>query len=238
MKTLSKSVLAAVALAVTMATSSCLYTEDPGPLQDGEREFGVTGFDKLEMGSAFVIEVRRADAFSVQAYGDERNLDDLEVFTDGTKLVIRFEDHQPRKHTTYLNIAMPELKGVNFSGASNAEINGFDTEGEADIRLSGASVAHLDMEADELKVSLSGASTLTVRGQALEMNANLSGASVLKAFEFPVNEADVDASGASKAQVLVTNHLKANASGASSVVYRGDASVDANSSGGSSIKKD
>ncbi|NJM24310.1 MAG: hypothetical protein HC859_01020 [Bacteroidia bacterium] len=165
MKTLSKSVSLTATLALLLFTSACLYTEDPGPLRETERAYTVLDFDKLEIGNAFVIDVRRADSFTVTARGDERNIDDLEVFKDGTKLVIRFDDHQPRKHTTYIDITMPELKGVNFSGASNAEINGFNTDGEADIRLSGASIAHLNMDAGELKVSLSGASNLTVRGE-------------------------------------------------------------------------
>jgi hypothetical protein len=70
------------------------------------------------------------------------------------------------------------------------------------------------------------------------MTAILSGASVLKAFDFAVSKAKVNASGASHCKVTVSDNLTVIASGASTVLYHGDPTVNSNVSGGSSVHQD
>ena len=66
-------------LSALIILSSC-ETEDPGPLQEVEKEFSVVGFDRLEMGSAFNIRVEQSNTYGIQIRGDRRNIDDLDVF--------------------------------------------------------------------------------------------------------------------------------------------------------------
>lgn len=223
--------------AMSLFLSSC-YTEDPGDLRPTEETYEIVDFDRLEMGDDFVIRVEQGNFFSVSARGDERNIDDLIVRKDGSTLVVRYDDNHNRKHDTYIDITMPVLHEVNFSGASNSVVTGFSHEGVFKISLSGASVSQIDLDGDVTDVSLSGASTLTIAGSATELSAGVSGASVLKAFNFPVEEAYVNASGASSVKVTVAHNLNAVASGASSILYRGSPAVTSNVSGGSSVQQD
>src|SRR5688572_11187920 len=142
-----RSSLFAFAIAITLLpfVTSC-DREDPGPLQDVRKEFAVTDFDRLEMGSAFHIEVEQASTFSIEVRGDRRNIDDLEVYKSGNTLVVEYEDDNNRHHETYVYIRMPALEAVNFSGASVSRIKGFDSDGQLDFYLSGASIAQLDAE--------------------------------------------------------------------------------------------
>lgn len=218
--------------------SSCYETEDPGPVQEIEKEFAVTEFDRLEMGDAFNINVEQGNFFEVTVRGDRRNIDDLSVKKEGSTLVIRYDDNRNRRHDTYINITMPTIEAVNFSGASDSRISGFYDLASFEIYLSGASVSQLDIEATQFDGVLSGASYLTIRGEGEALNAKLSGASTLKAFHFPVLTADINASGASDAQLNVDNTLNAAASGASDIRYRGNPSVTADVSGGSSVHQD
>src|SRR5690348_6443819 len=102
--------LFAAATIVAMATSltSC-YTEDPGPLQQSEKNFDLTDFDRLEMGDAFVVRVEQGNFYTVSARGDERNLDDLVVKKEGSTLIIRFDDNHNRNHQTFIDITMPSI---------------------------------------------------------------------------------------------------------------------------------
>lgn len=218
--------------------SSCYETEDPGPVQEVEKEFAVTEFDRLEMGDAFNINVEQGNFFEVTVRGDRRNVDDLTVKKEGSTLVIRYDDNRNRRHDTYITITMPAITAVNFSGASDSRISGFYDLESFEIYLSGASVSQLDIDAAQLDAVLSGASYLNIRGEGEMMDAKLSGASTLKAFHFPVSEADVTASGASDAQLTVSNTLNAAASGASDIRYRGNPSVTADVSGGSTVNQD
>jgi hypothetical protein len=223
--------------AMSLLLSSC-YTEDPGDLRPAEETYDIVDFDRLEMGDEFVIRVEQGNFFSISVRGDERNIDDLIVRKEGSTLIVRYEDNHNRKHDTYIDITMPVLHEVNFSGASNSVVTGFLHDGVFKISLSGASVSQIDLDGEVTDLSLSGASTLTLTGSSIELSAGVSGASVLKAFNFPVDEAYVNASGASSVKVTVANKLNAVASGASSILYRGNPAVTSNVSGGSSVHHD
>jgi hypothetical protein len=228
----------ALVLLSAIVFSSCDETEDPGPVQEAEKEFAVTEFDRLEMGDAFNINVEQGNFFEVTVRGDRRNVDDLSVTKEGTTLVVRYDDNRNRRHDTYITITMPAITAVNFSGASDSRISGFYDLASFSMYLSGASVSQLDVNVAQLDVVLSGASYLNIRGEGEGLDAKLSGASTLKAFHFPVTVADINASGASDAQVSASNTLHATASGASDIRYRGNPSVTADVSGGSAVNQD
>jgi hypothetical protein len=220
-----------------MCMFSC-ETEDPGPLQETSKDFSVVNFDRLEMGSAFRIQVEQGNTYSIQVRGDRRNIDDLDVYKRGTTLVMEFDDHANRKHDTYITITMPTLTGVSFSGASISTISGFESDGQLDVYLSGASTCQLDAGYKNTKVILSGASHLVMRGLGDILDGEVSGASDLAAFDFPVRSADLNLSGASGGKVTVSDAMKIVATGASSLLYRGNPVVDAHVSGASNVNKD
>lgn len=240
MKTIMKKttlIIIGILIACLAILSSC-EREDPGPVQHDEEDYSLVDFDRLEMGSAFHIEVEQASTYSIHVEGDRRNLDDLEVYKSGTTLIIRFDENANRKHDTYITITMPRLDGVNFSGASVSTIKGFESDDDLDFILSGASIAQLDAGYREINLTVSGASNLVMHGLGDELDAEVSGASILSAFDFPVRDADVKLSGASQGKVTVTDELDVIASGASALLYRGSPSVTSNTSGNSSVGKD
>jgi hypothetical protein len=224
-------------IALSSILTSC-FREDPGPLQETRKEFSIIDFDRLEMGSAFNIRVEHGNTFNVEVRGDRRNIDDLDVYKSGNTLIIKFDESSNRHHDTYINITMPVLKAVNFSGASVSKISGFESDEYLDFYLSGSSVSQLDSDFQEIDLVVSGASSLVLHGSGDELNAEVSGASALKAFDYPVNAATINVSGASEGKITVTDELNVTASGASSVLYRGDPAVTSTVSGASTVQKD
>lgn len=226
-----------VLLLTAMTVSSC-YIDDPGPIQEIDRQYSITDFDRLEMGDGFNITVEQGTFFDVSASGDRRNINDLTVRREGTTLVIRYDENRHRRHDTYITITMPELYAVNFSGGSDSRISGFGPTETFDVYLSGGSVCQLEIETGRLNTVISGASYLNLRGAGEILEADLSGASVIKAFNFPVSQAELSVSGASDGNVTVTNDLKVVATGASHVLYRGEPVVTSDVSGASSVQAD
>lgn len=212
--------------------------EDVGPYQGDKQTYALTGFDRLDMGSAFSITVQPGPAFAVVAEGDRRNLDDLDVYTRNGTLFARYRTNRNRQHQTSFSITMPTVRGIAFSGASQSTITGFTNLSELSIELSGASKGAFTGEAARMTVDLSGASTLQVNGRGTALSAELSGASNLQAFSYPVGEAGVNASGASKASVSVSSALVADASGASTIRYRGTPTVRQRVSGASTVQSE
>lgn len=221
---------------------SCMLTacfvEDPGPRQETERSYALVDFDRLEMGSGFQIDVEHGNYFSIAVRGDRRNVDDLIVEKQGSTLVIRYRDFRERRYDTFIEITMPVLHAVNFSGGSESHVYDFHDVQEMDINLSGGSMCQLDVEAMSVSTELSGGSFLSLRGSAAKLSADISGASALRAFHFSVGEADIQLSGASDAEVAVDDVLHLTATGASHLVYRGNPVVTADVSDSSSAHQD
>lgn len=224
--------------ALLIILASCMLTacfvEDPGPRQETERSYGLVDFDRLEMGSGFQIDVEHGNYFSIAARGDRRNVDDLIVEKKGSTLVIRYRDFRERRYDTFIEITMPTLHAVNFSGGSESHVYNFHDAQQMDINLSGGSMCQLDVEAPIVSTELSGGSFLNLRGSAGKLNADISGASALRAFHFSIGQADIELSGASDAEVTVNDVLNVAATGASHLVYRGNPVVTADVSDSSS----
>lgn len=224
-------------IAFGLMLSGC-FVEDPGPRQETERRYTIVDFERLEMGSGFHIDVKQGNFYAVVATGDRRNVEDLIVRKEGTTLVIEYRNYRERRYDTFIDITMPYLDAVTFSGASESRVHGFTADEAFDVYLSGGSVCQLDVDAPSMNIVLSGASYLNIRGAGSLMDADVSGASALKAFNFPVNTAEMTVSGASDCQVTATDVLDVTATGASHVVYRGTPVVSSSVTGSSSVHQD
>ncbi|MEY3542273.1 MAG: hypothetical protein RLZZ204_1085 [Bacteroidota bacterium] len=135
-------------------------------------------------------------------------------------------------------ITAPKLNALNVSGAVNFVVVDILKSTNLSLILSGASNFSGKIDAEEIKANLSGASDCKVSGSANKLGLVCSGASSFKGSDLKVDEADLDASGASSIKVHVIESLKAHASGASSIQYKGAPKMyNQSASGASSIKQ-
>lgn len=209
-------------------------------MAQNSRNFSVSGFSRLAMGSAFKIEVQQGSKYSVVAEGRSEDLEDLEYSVSGSELKLRYKNNGWNKNrkTVNVNITMPELQGVDFSGASNAHVGKFSGVKNFDVEVSGASKANIELVAEKVSIECSGASSLTITGKCNTLNGEVSGASSFKGMDFPAKEVNIDASGASSAAIAANGVIHAEASGASSIRYTGDVKdIHSSTSGASSVKR-
>ena len=205
------------------------------------KSFSVSGFNKLSMGSAFKIDVKQGNKFNVNVSGRSEDIDDLEARVSGGVLKIGYKGNNWNKNrkTVNVSITMPNLQGIDFSGASTATVAKFSGVKNMDIEVSGASRVTMDLAASKVVMDLSGASTLTLNGNCEILDGEVSGASSFKGRDFQTKEVNIDASGASSAAVLASNAIHAEASGASSIRYSGSVKdIHSSTSGASSVKRD
>lgn len=206
--------------------------------QDIKRFFKVKDFERLEMGSAFIITVSQGNTYNVEVRGREQDVKEIIAKTTGNTLEINYPSswgsHKNRKEV-YVNIMMPKLIAVDFSGASKSTVSGFSSD-KMSISISGASIGNFKVNAKAISIDCSGASSLTLIGGGQSIDADVSGASNVNCSDYKVATANIDASGASDIKLFVTNKIVADASGASSVRYKGGASVKSSTSGAGSVK--
>lgn len=210
-----------------------------GPYEETRQSYALTGFDRLDMGSAFRINVQQGSAFSIEAKGNQRDVEDLDIYTRNGTLFAKYRNPlRARRYSMNIDITMPTLKSIDFSGASKSTVTGFSNVQELDIVLSGASKSTVEVTASRINIDLSGASDLLLKGNGGTIRGELSGASKVEAYEYPVEEADLDISGASNAYLRVNKNLTVKASGASDVRYRGAPVVRSQVSGASKVRQD
>ncbi|WP_247237926.1 head GIN domain-containing protein [Telluribacter sp. SYSU D00476] len=242
-KSITSIIFSVAILSLLLSMQSCLFinsVDNISPRGVSTREISLIDFDRLEMGNAFRVRVRQGNTFKVVATGELNDLDDLDAFVDRNGLLtIRYRNHwRSRRDRMDIDITMPSLRGVRFSGAAESTIEGFEDLRVMDVNLSGASRSTFTGSAERFTVELSGASELNLRGEGRFLTGDMSGASDLRATDYPVEEADLHLSGASRARVSASKYLKVDASGASNVRYRGNPTIEQRLSGGSNVNRD
>ncbi|WP_020602169.1 PspC domain-containing protein [Spirosoma spitsbergense] len=196
--------------------------DDFDRVSDHTRQFNVTDFSKVDVSGAFVIRFRKGDTFNVVADGREEDMSDMDVRVNGNTLEVKIDrrgglfDWGNRKRVG-LTITVPKINELKLSGASKASLAGFDKYDELTIDMSGACRTVFDGDVDKLNIELSGASNINLRGHARQLEADLGGASKIEAVNMRVENASVDAGGASRADFGQVNSLDSETSGASKV---------------------
>jgi hypothetical protein len=205
------------------------------------KKFKVANFKSIEIGSAFEIHVHKGNVYSVSITGREKDFEDLEVTSSGGKLEIEYESNwnwgwSNNRSKMVVNITLPRLESGEFTGACKVDLSGFSDEEEMNLSFSGAAKGAVEgLRTDKLKIELSGASDLKITGQSDYLKVDASGASHLRALEFISRNVDVEASGASSAQLHVQKTLQVDASGASHVKYKGRPIIKKDLSGAASL---
>lgn len=204
------------------------------------KEFDLTGFDQVEVSGAFVAHITRGDSFSVVVRVDEKLEEHLRVQLAGRTLEVGLAPNLSilGTATREVEITMPELTGLELSGATQGRISGFDSTADLSVEVSGASKLGGDIQAGETSAEVSGASTVDLSGSGGALVLDVSGASTVDLSDFAVDDANVEASGASTVRVNASGRLDAEASGASRVLYLGNPTLGRiDSSGASTIEE-
>jgi hypothetical protein len=205
------------------------------------KEENITGFDKVDVSNAFKVDIRQGDTFDVVIRIDDNLVQYLEVVKRGSTLKIGLKPgraYNIRKATMEADVTMPELTGLELSGASQATITGFESARDLDVDVSGASQLWGDIKAGDAQFDVSGASQVTLSGFAGDVTIDASGASTADLAGFAVDDANVEASGASKVTLNASGRLDVDASGASHVYYLGNPTLGKiDTSGASSVNR-
>jgi hypothetical protein len=204
-------------------------------------EFDIRGFSRVDVSNAFQVEVIQGSSYRIEVRVDDELREHLRIEKRGETLVIALKPYRSynlRNATMEAEVHMPDLRGIEASGASDVRISGFSSDQDFEVDLSGASYLDGEITAREVRIEASGASRVRLRGKAEDLSLDVSGASNLDLEDFPVQNADIELSGASEAEVVLSGILDIDVSGASRLYYVGTPTVGRiELSGASSIKR-
>lgn len=177
----------------------------------------------MDIGGAYSIIIRQGSEYGVTADSDnQENIDDIKVVVeDGVLRVKRTREFNLFDHEKWervgIVITMPTIENLSLSGANKTLVTEFKDLPKLNVDISGASKTELNVFADQLSVNVSGASKATLRGSAKSAKLDAHGACRVTATEMNIQNADVNASGASKVELSHVPNLNKHASGASKI---------------------
>jgi hypothetical protein len=200
------------------------------------KEETIVDFDKVDLSTSFDAQISQAADYKVVLRVDDNLVDYLQVEKIGSTLKIGLKPSASIRGPVTLEaeISMPELVGIDLSGASTANISGFSSIENLNVALSGSSSLKGDITAGDTTVDLSGSSDMKISGNGGNLNLDASGSSEVDLSEYTVEDANLDVSGASTVTVKSNGILNAKASGASDIYYLGNPTLGNTDSSGSS----
>jgi len=221
--------------------------------------FNFSDFARVDVSSAFEVEIAQSGSYSISITADDNLFEYIQVTKEGEILKIGLKTLITLGPATLeAKVTMPELRGLDLSGATRGNVSGFSSTENLDIEVSGASSLNLvdisagdakfnvsgaskvtgDITTGDAEFDVSGASTVQLEGSASDIVAKAGGASRVKLAGFTVNNANVNLSGASTGTVNLAGRLDADLSGASKLSYIGEPTMgNINTSGASTLTK-
>ena len=201
------------------------------------REYELGGFTAVDIANAFRPDISRADSFSIVVTIDDNVVEYLRVDKEGSTLRVYLESGNSytfRSDPPTVKITMPALDRLTFSGAVKGTISGFQSTRSFSADLSGASSLKGSIQTGNARFEVSGASSCVLQGAGQDVTADISGASTLDLGTFTARNANVSASGASKATINASGKLDYELSGASRLIYAGNPTIGRHDTSGAS----
>ncbi|OGO44884.1 MAG: hypothetical protein A2137_03145 [Chloroflexi bacterium RBG_16_58_8] len=198
-----------------------LITGEDGQLTT--KEYSFTGFTVVDVGSAFKVTITPSEAYRVKITAGETIFKNIRVVQAGNTLRIGTEGfYFPLGERTLLaEITMPELLGLDLSGASKGTARGFKTSRDFKADISGASTLDAEMETGRFDMEVSGASEIVARVKSASAAIEQSGASTLN-LDMETGSFVHELSGASEASgTLKASNIAIDVTGASEVRLTG-----------------
>jgi Putative auto-transporter adhesin, head GIN domain len=184
-----------------------------GASDGAETVLDLEGFDRVDARGVWKITLEQGDDWNVELTYPDQVTDRLDVRVEGDRLVLGVENGRPHwwggfgpSNGYEARIVMPELEGIDLSGAAKVDLIGF--------------------AGDTLAITSSGASEVeATRSRFDELELTVSGAGDIDLSEMPVVDAHVVLSGAGNIKLNMNGgELSGTVSGAGKVRYEGTVS--------------
>lgn len=197
------------------------------PAAAADRNFSVTGFDRVRVDGPFHVRVTTGVSPFARASGKPAALDGVSIEVQGQTLVVR---RNPSSWSSYpgespgpveIAVGTHELDTAWVNGAGGLDID--KAKGQSfDLSIQGsgtATIARLDV--DRLRVGLSGSGSARLGGRAAEVTAIVRGTSTLDAASLTAKDAKVGAEGNALVKLDATGTAKIDSLGTATVEITG-----------------
>ena len=200
------------------------------------RDFAATEFSAVRVAGSDTVHVVRGPVASVVARGPADLLDQLDIHTDGTTLVVARKPVFGMGWSTgnvVVTVTMPAIRAVDVAGSSNVSVD-HAVGPEFDAGVSGSGNLDLaDIATASTRLRVSGSGNIAARGKTQTLSAEVSGSGDLDAERLITDTASiaVKGSGDARAFARVSATLAVTGSGNASVAGTKQCAISTKGSG-------
>lgn len=184
----------------------------------------ITDFHNIEISNTFDFEIVQSDSFSVILTADEGLFRNLKVVNDAGTLRVAHSKHigwKFRLKRPSAKITLPVLNGLRLTGAVSGKVNGFSSNEDFKLKMTGASRIAIEMDAGTTEFYIRGACVVAAKGTAESSVIDVNGACELDMKDFAVQNAAIKLNGTSKCTIKVDGRLDVRLSGISYLYWIG-----------------
>lgn len=226
---------------ITLAFVSLAFAS-PANAAPVERNYGVSGFDRVRVDGNYKVVLTNDVAPYAKAKGSARAIDAVAIRVEGRTLVIGMNRSAswggyPGESAgpVEISIGTHELTAVWVNGGGAISINhvrGLSFEATAQ----GAGMINIDrMDVDQFKLALAGAATARLGGRAAMTTAIIRGSSLFDGETLAVKDATIGAQGPAIVKLAVSGTAKIDAIGVSSITLTGNPACTVKTQGSASV---
>jgi hypothetical protein len=206
-----------------------------------EKKYQCAHFDRVEVGLAYEFEIIRGDLPGVTVEADEGFFKNVKVDVENGTLKITHSRHIGwafRLTRPVVKVMLPDIKGLNVSGAASGSMKGFESLGDFALDMKGATSLEAEFKAGKTDVRLRGACRLKVSGSSETVVIDAGGTADIDMEKFTVGNAAVRLAGVSHGTIHVTGRLDVRLNGVSELSWLGEPVMgDIRTTGISTMKK-
>ena len=221
---------------------AALLLSAAAPATAAERNFGVSGFDRVRVDGDYKVTLTVGTAPFARARGSMRALDPVVVVVEGRTLIVRSNRSAswggyPGESAGPVEVLVGthELTAAFVNGAGSLAINkvrGLKFEASAQ----GAGAIAIDrVEVDSFQLGLAGAASAKLAGKVGKLTALVRGSSALDGEGLVVKDAVIGAQGPAIVKLTATGTAKVDAQGVAAVTLGGKPSCIVNTKGSASV---
>lgn len=209
---------------ILFSTACKNYKVEKGNGAITTKDFDLSDFDELDIHGFYEVFLTHGKTEKITVETDENLFKFIEVYGDGNTVVLDTEDgiNLQSDHGIKVYITYKKLSDISMSGAGVIKTENTLTADGLKIKMSGAGVIDLALEAKELEIGLSGAGSIKLSGNVNNQELQVSGAGSIDAYNLRSEDCIVKLSGVGSAKVFVSKNLDASVSGIGGIKFKGN----------------
>lgn len=202
------------------------------------KDYSLSTIDKVSVQCACDANIHYGTSQEVVLTGSEHILENVDVYVDGTTLIIKMKPGVYPNVDIVADVTIPTVKFVEVAGSGNIWVDAFSNLSDLTLSISGSGnigTGYLDLGQDKLTAEISGSGTIEVDGLAESSYVEIAGSGDYEGFGLSTMYTTVDISGSGNVEVNASNDLDIDIAGSGSVSYKGQPSLNTTISGSGDV---